>query len=336
MPRTARIDAPDLLHHVRVRGVEQRNIFLDDIDRNDLLRRLEYLCEAHGAVVVAWCLMENHFHLAIRTGHKPLSKTMSGLLTGYAMHFNRRHKRSGHLFQNRYKSTIVEEERYLLALVRYIHRNPIEAQIVRDIQGLKAYPWCGFGALMGEPVRPFQDVDFVLSQFARTRAAARKHLASFMVEKNARQDGKVFGGGGLIRSAGGIDKLKSMRESGGRWLSDERILGSSEFVERILGADQSANEMVPTGNEEVKWKQFLQVQDRLCEEYEVTVAELRGRGRKRSVSEVRRLLSYCGQRQLGLSAAQISRYLGVSGQSVLQSAAKAEEEWEDLGWLLEG
>lgn len=334
MPRTARIDSPGLVHHVRVRGVEKRKIFLNDFDRREFLERLDGQCEDNGSVIYAWSLMSNHFHLAIRTGHKPLSKTMSGLLTGYAMGFNRRHNRSGHLFQNRYKSTVVEEERYLLALVRYIHRNPMEARMVSDMSGLGLYPWTGHCALMKGKKRDFQDVAFILGQFAKTTATARKRLAAFMVEKNASQDGKVFTGGGLVRSAGGMERLKEIEQDGERWMHDERILGSSSFVEQVV----KQNEQVegPIGYiESQKWELFDKVQTMLCERYDVSPAEICGPGRVRTISTVRRLLWYCGQKQLGLSSAQIARYFGVSGQSVLQGAAKCEKEWESLEWLLE-
>ena len=140
MPRTARLDASGILHHVRARGIERRKIFLNDFDREDFIRRLEAACADGAATIYAWCLMPNHFHLAIRTGSQPLARTMRRMLTGYATSFNRRNNRAGHLFQNRYKSTVVDDERYFLGLVRYIHLNPIRARIVEELDGLKLYP----------------------------------------------------------------------------------------------------------------------------------------------------------------------------------------------------
>jgi len=107
MPRQARLDAPDALHHVMVRGLERRVIFRDDQDRADFVARLAALAKAGAWTVYAWALLPNHAHLLVRTGTRPLARSMRSLLTGYAGYFNRRHKRVGHLFQNRYKSVVM-------------------------------------------------------------------------------------------------------------------------------------------------------------------------------------------------------------------------------------
>ena len=127
MARGPRLDAPGTLHHVMVRGIEKRQIFEDDQDREDFLHRLGKVLEQCQASCFAWTLIPNHVHLLLRTGPVPLGKMMRRLLTGYAVRFNRRHQRSGHLFQNRYRSLVCEEELYLLELVRYIHLNAIRA-----------------------------------------------------------------------------------------------------------------------------------------------------------------------------------------------------------------
>jgi putative transposase len=136
MPRSARLDAPGVLHHVMGRGLERQVIFRDDQDRDDFVHRLAALAEATAFTVYAWALLPNHFHLLLRTGARPLAGCMRSLLTGYAGAFNRRHKRTGHLFQNRYKSIVVEEEPYLLELVRYVHLNPVRAGVVADLRAL--------------------------------------------------------------------------------------------------------------------------------------------------------------------------------------------------------
>ena len=124
MPRQARLDAPGALHHVMGRGIEGISIFRSDEDREDFLSRLGSLCEDGALSVHAWALLDNHFHLLIRTGKQRISEGMRKLLTGYVVRFNRRYGRYGHLFQNRYKSILCEEDPYLLELTRYIHLNP--------------------------------------------------------------------------------------------------------------------------------------------------------------------------------------------------------------------
>ena len=132
MPRKARIDMPGLLQHVIVRGIERRKIFLDDHDRGMFVNRFSALLEETGSDCFAWALLGNHVHALLRCNRTELSVFMRRLLTGYAVNFNHRHKRSGHLFQNRYKSIICEEDTYLLELIRYIHLNPLRAAMVPD------------------------------------------------------------------------------------------------------------------------------------------------------------------------------------------------------------
>ena len=121
MLRQARLDVPGTLHHVIARGIERKAIFEGESDYKDFLRRLEAAVVWGGAQVYAWALIPNHFHLLVRTGEAALPSVMRRILTGYAVAFNLRHGRHGHLFQNRYRSIVCEEETYLLELVRYIH-----------------------------------------------------------------------------------------------------------------------------------------------------------------------------------------------------------------------
>jgi REP element-mobilizing transposase RayT len=101
-----------------VRGLDRQAIFRGDPDRADFIARLAALAEEGDLIVYAWALLPNHAHLLVRSGSRPLARSMRRLLTGYAGAFNRRHQRTGHLFQNRYKSIVVEEEPYLLELQR--------------------------------------------------------------------------------------------------------------------------------------------------------------------------------------------------------------------------
>ena len=173
MPRGPRLDAPGVLHHVMARGIEGRALFREDRDRADFVRRLAALAQAGAVTVYAWALLPNHVHLLVRSGHRPLSRTMRSLLTGYAGAFNRRHHRKGHLFQNRYKSVVVEEAPYFLELVRYLHLNPLRTGIVQDLRALDRYPWSGHAALVGRGTIPWQATRTVLARFAPTRRRAQ-------------------------------------------------------------------------------------------------------------------------------------------------------------------
>ena len=137
MPRKSRIDAPGALHHIIVRGIERRRIFKTDADRDNFLSRLGDILTETETACYAWALIPNHFHLLLRTSNVSISTVMKRLLTGYALWFNRKHGRYGHLFQNRYKSILCQEDVYLLELVRYIHLNPLRAKLMPDLKTLE-------------------------------------------------------------------------------------------------------------------------------------------------------------------------------------------------------
>jgi len=149
MPRQARLDAPGTLHHVMIRGTQGESIFRENKDRQNFLSRVAQISADTKARILAWTLMDTHVHILMVSGPPGLSKFMRRLLTGYAVWYNRRYHRSGHLFQNRYKSIVCQEDAYLLELVRYIHLNPLRAGVVNSLEGLDRYPWCGHGVLIG-------------------------------------------------------------------------------------------------------------------------------------------------------------------------------------------
>lgn len=234
MPRQARLDAPGTVHHVMARGIEGVDIFRADKDREDFLSRLAEQCEAEALKAYAWALLSNHLHLLLRTGNRPIFVSMRKILTGYVVRFNRRHQRQGHLFQNRYKSIICEEDPYLLELTRYIHLNPLRAGIVGNVKELGRYPWTGHSAIVGIVKRDWQETKEILRYFGRRRKTAVKRYIGFLEEGNSLGRRPELVGGGLLRSVGGWSEVVSMRRRGVGMASDERILGSGGFVERVI------------------------------------------------------------------------------------------------------
>lgn len=226
MPRKARIDVPGALHHIIIRGIEKNPIFEDGKDYKNFLTRLGSILTETSTACYAWALLTNHAHLLMRTGTYPVTTVMRRLLTGYAQQFNRRHTRHGYLFQNRYKSILVEAEPYLLELVRYIHLNPLRAGIVPTMEALDHYPHTGHAVLMGRMTLLWQDTASVLAFFGSPSG-----YRAFVEKGIALGTRPELTGGGLIRSAGGWLQLK---KDGVRLQSDERILGSSEFVSSVL------------------------------------------------------------------------------------------------------
>jgi REP-associated tyrosine transposase len=140
MARRPRVFAPGILYHVIVRGNHRQKTFQNGRDYQTYLERLARYRRQFGINVYAYCLMPNHVHLLVETGSQPLSRFMQGLQQSYTQYFNRKHHKVGHLFQGRYKAIICDKDEYLLSLVRYIHLNPIRANIV---QKFDEYPYSG-------------------------------------------------------------------------------------------------------------------------------------------------------------------------------------------------
>ena len=199
MPRQARLDCPGTLHHVMVRGIEGRDIFVDDSDREDFLSRVRKSALDTGTRILAWALMNNHVHLLLFSGKAGLAAFMRRLLTGYAVRFNRRHRRVGHLFQNRYKSVVCEENPYLLELVRYIHLNPLRGSVVKNLEELNSYRWSGHGVLLGRVRNDWQETEYVLRLFGGERKKAIRAYRRFL--GGSERYGAASGiGGGRIDS----------------------------------------------------------------------------------------------------------------------------------------
>jgi REP element-mobilizing transposase RayT len=196
MPRKARIDAPGALHHIIVRGIDRTAIFRDETDYGNFLLRLGRLLTESSTLCLAWAQMGNHAHLLLLTGRVPISTLMRRLLTGYAQQFNRRHGLHGVRFQNRYKSILCEEELYLLALMRYIHLNPLRVGLVKSIEALRSFPRCGHSALMGEVARDWQNAEYILRLFDGRRRQARRAYERSWPKAWIRAEGRSLSAGG--------------------------------------------------------------------------------------------------------------------------------------------
>jgi hypothetical protein len=232
--------------------------------------------------------MPNHFHLLLRTGLTPISTVMRRLLTGYAQQFKRRHRRHGHLFQNRYKSIFCEEELYFLELIRYVHLNPLRASIVKTIRALNSYPLCGHGVILGNFESGFQDIDFVLKNFGTRTTGARQEYGSFVSKGISLERCSELMGGGLIRSQGGWAAVKGLRAEGSRIFSDERILESSDFVEKVLDAADEAYEKKTAIS--VRVIGFNNLLDAVPTHFDIKPETIKGNGKSRQVASARAII----------------------------------------------
>jgi putative transposase len=314
MARQARIDAPGALHHIIIRGIERKAIFRDDRDRERFLERLGSVLVETSTPCYAWVLMKNHAHLLLRTGLVPVATVMRRLLTGYAQDFNRRHRRHGQLFQNRYKSILCEEDPYLLELVRYIHLNPLRAKVVESLEALAPYRYGGHTVLLGKRPCGWQDRQYVLRLFAKTAKKALRGYHEFVaagVERGRRPD---LVGGGMVRSIGGWSALKALRTRGIRVKGDERILGSSEFVERVL--DQAEEEMEKEARYQARGLDIESVLRRTVAYYGVSLEEVRSTSKAAESARARAVFCYVAVRKLKVSCVSVARLLGISPSAV--------------------
>jgi len=334
MPRTARMDTPGLLHHIMIRGIERRKIFDDDKDRENLIERLSNLLPETKTQCYAWSFLSNHAHFLLRSGPRGIAHLMRRLLTGYAVFYNRRHRRHGQLFQNRYKSVICQEDRYLRELVRYIHLNPLRAKMVPDLKALDRYPYCGHSALLGEKKREWQDAEYVLGFFGRRIGEARKAYRSY-VEKGVflgRRPDLV--GGGLIRSLGGWDEIKKLRLSGhDRIKGDQRILGDSDFVREVLG--ESDDHFSRRYRLKSRGFDFEKVAERVSSLFELERDYITNRGRQKGRVQARDLLCYWCVTELAIPMADLARKLDLTIAAVSYAVKRGENIQKESDWHLE-
>ncbi len=315
MPRAARLDIAGVLQHVIVRGIERRDVFVDDQDRTSFLDRLSVLLVKMEMDCFAWALMENHAHILLRPTDKNLGEFMRRLLTGYAVTFNLRHHRSGHLFQNRYKSIVCEEDPYLLELVRYIHLNPLRAGLVDDISGLKRYPWCGHSVIMGARQFPGQKVEEVLRYFSTKKELAREKYQEFVADGIRLGKRNELVGGGLRRGLKvlGNEALPSY---------DERVLGSGDFVEQLC------QEKLISTRLEVHLT-LPQIMDVFANKYCVPMEDLCQRRRGGALSEVKSIICHIATRWFGYSGEMVGKCLGITRSGVCRGAVRGQKILEE-------
>ena len=255
-----------------------------------------------------------------------------GLLGIHNDGFNRRHRRHGHLFQNRYKSILCQEDPYLLELVRYIHLNPLRAGIVKDLKGLNIYPYCGHYALMGKTEPGFQDVDYILNLFGGTVPEARRLYLGYVKKGVAAGRRPDLTGGGLVRSAGGWSALRAMRNGENRMKGDERILGQGDFVETVLKVAQEnldRKSRIRALGYDFDW-----LVGRVLGLFGLSFNELLTGGKQRRMVQARSVLCYWGTRELGMSAVSISRKLKIASSTASESAMRGRQIVEEHGLKL--
>ena len=291
MARKPRIHYPGALYHVILRGNARQDVFFDDKDRYRFYLFMQEGIERFGHRVLAFCLMTNHIHLAVQVGEVTLSRIMQNLTFRYTRWINWRLKRSGHLFQGRYKSVLVDADSYLLELGAYIHLNPVRASMVTTPE---AYPWSSHRAYLGNELIPWLNTDYILSQFSPTLSKARRQFVEFVAERTKDGHQEEFYGKGSM---------------------DSRVMGEDQFVEKVLKKTESIPVRKP-GIDEV-----LQVVMKIYDLQEDKIADP---GQKRLQSEARSMAAWAVQELTDEPLTKLADRLGRDPSSLSAAIRRLE------------
>lgn len=317
MPRGPRINHPGLIYHVMFRGYNRMRIFRDDEDRKDLLRRLNEIAKESKAKVYAWLLMSNHVHFLVRTSDKAsLSRIFQRVKGGYAQYFNHKYGRSGTPFDGRFKSTVVDEEGYLLHLVRYIYLNPYRAGMVKDLRELLSYRWSGHTAMLTRKRQPFHAVKEIQDRFR-----GRKDYLQFLADgmKQAPED---LDGGGLIRSLGGVGRALQRLKEGVKEKYDSRILGSGEFVGKIWELLEEKGEQKPR----VSLEELI---GRMCDHCKTDIRKIIYWRKQKGTAKTKSLIVSVAERALNIPGVELARRLKVTSSRISQLKYAGEKLLEE-------
>ena len=277
MARRPRLFAPGLLYHVIVRGNQRRKTFLSDADYQAYLQRLGRYRQKFGHTVHAYCLMPNHVHLLVESSHEPLAKFMQGLQQSYSQYFNLRHRKSGHVFQGRYKAIVCQKDEYLLQLVRYIHLNPVRSGMVKEPE---QYLYSGHRAYLEGKVTQVIDPRKVLGLMG-----GKARYVSF------------------VRGA-----LKEGHREDYYDVEDQRFLGAEGFGEKLQDEHEEPRAK--------KRRPLEKVIQELADVAGVETSALKSADRSWSVSKARTMIAYVLIRQQGYALGEVARYFARDAASV--------------------
>jgi putative transposase len=270
MPRMIRLQMPGSLVHIMARGIDGRKLFNDDDDRTDFLNRMKKCLNKNGYLCIAWCLMDNHYHLLVRMNENLLEKVMRPLNGGYALHYNHKYKRNGYLFQDRFKSVLCQEFHYTSELIRYIHLNPLRADKVKSYEELFNWKWSSHCAVLGG--KNSLDADFInriaiLNRFGNNEFEALVNYRDFLNKGIGKSDLKI---------SGWLPKNERTELAGAQkgWPA---VIGDPDFVKKAL-------EVHPIGSWRLHRKcDYTYIIDKIaleaCSKFNISPDDLIKRGR---------------------------------------------------------
>jgi REP element-mobilizing transposase RayT len=295
MARKLRIHFPGAVYHVILRGNAGEPVFFDEEDRFRFYLLMQEGIEKYGYRVHAFCCMTNHIHMALQVGDIPLSRIMQNLALRYTTWINHKKRRTGHLFQGRYKAILLDADSYLLELVRYMHLNPVRADMVMLPED---YPWSGHRAYLGKEELPWLTTDWILSLFSAKSSVAQKGYIEFVAE--------------------GMDEPRR----------PEFHSGSMEG--RILGDDCFANDVLLKANQRRQQPASLEVLlDAVCQYYRLARSELSAAGKVKPHAEARAVSALLVRESAHYSLTELGRLLNRDVAALSQAARRLAEQLYD-------
>lgn len=298
MPRRRRVFVEGAIYHVYNRFARGADLFADTEEAIRFLEILRKARDRDGLRILAWCLMSNHYHLAVRTGPVPLSRTMGFVQSRFGQRYNRSHRSSGPRWQSRYKAKLVEDARYADQLMVYIHLNPVVAGLVDDPA---QYPFCGHRELLGKVREPLIDVDGVLAGFGDTVRAARR---------------------AYVRALKGAREVEWCGEAPGRlpwWRREpDRPLEPAAL-------DAWVDELGCSTGLERKRMEAGEYLVRSCALAGIPLAAISAQGKRRDISRQRYLIAALAIERWGISARALADLVGRRPEAVSRWASRGAE-----------
>ncbi|MBI5194784.1 MAG: transposase [Nitrospirae bacterium] len=301
MARPLRIEYEGALYHIAARGNERNPIYRGEGDYQKFLEILSKLPLRYGIILHGYVLMENHYHLLIETPKGNITKTMHWLNATYTGFFNQKYKRAGHLFQGRYKGLLIEKERYLVAVSRYIHLNPVRALMVRKPEG---YRWSSYTEYIGkEKKSKWLRCDWILGQYSLDDTRARKQYKAFVEE-------------GLTLNENPFKELKG-----------RLILGNEDLINGIKKRIKlKRHREIPESKRLVKSIKYEDVITAVTNKFEISGEKIKETGKRNNLA--RKVSLYLLRWYTDMSNAEIAEYFGIGYTAVSQAAARLRVELE--------
>ena len=304
MARPNRIEFPGAFYHVYARGNNKQKIFMDTQDYTVYLDRVERYYNRYPFILYAYALMPNHIHFAIETCEIPLSKIMQGIQQSYSQYVHKKYRYVGRLYQGPFGAVLYEKDAFVLKLVQYIHRNPVEARIVENPV---EYPWCSHGAYLNLSVCSFLNKKTVLEMFPSDEAKAIQMFNEFVLE------------GPQSLEVSNFDNVQ-----------DRQIIGNKQFVEKI----KKRNEISPNV-QKIDFKQDLSLLRKktlheilkiVSKQTKVSAESILGKSRLPEITEARKIFAFISVKYGGYGTVEISRFLKKIASSVSYMIHKLENE----------